>query len=149
MPATIRGKATIEGITGTVTYDAIVANGQLDPLSAEFSDQCDVQQRLDGNGLVRGFRKRNERKEVTVTCLCSVSAGNARADALKAVAFPAKLSVVTLAGFEDGHSPTALNGAYIYQGGGGLSYGDDYVRMTLPLMKYDHETSANLTAAVT
>lgn len=148
MSTTLRGKATIEGISGSVTYAAIVANGALDVLSAEVSDQADVQDRVDGNGIVRGFRARNGRKEITVTCLASVSSGNARSDALKAVTLPARLSVVTLSGFEEG-TLNSVNGPYVYRSGGTISYGDDWVRITLPLTKWDHETAANLTATVT
>lgn len=145
--ATLKGKATVDGINGAVTYSAIVANGALDPLTAEVTDQVDVQERVDGNGFIRGFRLRNARKEISVVCLASVSAGNALADAKKAVIFPPKPSVVTLSGFDEA-AAAGINGDYLYRGGGSISYGDDWVRITLPIQKYEHATSVDLTATV-
>jgi hypothetical protein len=148
MSTTLKGKATLEGISGTVTYTAIVANGALEAINADVTDQADVQPRLNGGGEVQGFRARNHRKEISVTCLATISTGTARADALKAAILPPILSTVTLASFEQA-TGAGINGDYVYQGGGSIAYGDDWLRITLPLTKWDHETSANLTAAVT
>lgn len=149
MSTTLHGKATVNGINGTVTYAAIVSAGALDPLTAQVTDEADVRDRLDAHGEIRGMAVRNKRKSVTVTCLCSVSpTTQSLSDAKKAVIFPAIPSVVTLASFDEAGS-AGINGPYIYKGGGTLDYGDDWVRMTLPLVKPEHETAANLVATVT
>lgn len=156
MATTLHGKATVNGIGGvTVTYSAIVSAGALDPMSAQVTDEADVRDRMDGNGEIRGMAVRNKRKTINVTCLASVSpTSQSLADAKKAVIFPLIPSVVTLGGFDEagaaggvGYS-SAINGAYVYKGGGTVDYGDDWVRLVLPLTKYDHETASNLTVAV-
>lgn len=148
MNATLTGKATVQGISGTATYPAIVANGALDVISADATDTADVLERRDGNARLRGFAVRETGKELTLTCLCSVSSGASYADAKKAVIAPTVPSVVTVAGFDEA-AAAAINGTYVYKGGATFAYSDDFVRMTLPLMKVSHETAANLCAAVT
>lgn len=155
MATTLHGKATVNGVNGSVTYSAIVSAGALETMTAQVTDEADVRDRLDANGELRGMAVRNRRKSVSVTCLASVSpTSQSLTDAKKAVIFPYIPSVVTLSGFDEagaaggGGYSSAINGSYIYRGGGTLDYGDDWVRMTLPLVKPDHETAANLTAAV-
>ncbi len=86
--ATNKGKATVEGITGTVTYAAIVANGALEIQEGTVTHQADVQKRMTANGEVAGYRIRNERMEFSITCLATVSSGSARADATRAMILP-------------------------------------------------------------
>lgn len=145
--ATNKGKATVEGISGTVTYAAIVANGALEIQEGTVTDQADVQKRMTANGEVAGFRVRNQRKEFSITCLATVSTGTARADAVKAMVLPPIPSKVALASFDEA-SGAGINGDYVYEGGGSIAYQDDFARMTLPLVKYG--TAADtLVAAIT
>lgn len=147
MAKTLHGLATVDGIDGTVTYAAIVANGALEAQSATFTDQADVRKRLNQVGEVKGYKVANKNKTVTVTCLATVSTGTSGADAVKAVIMPPIPSKVALAGFDEA-TGAGINGDYVYEGGGSISYADDWVRITLPLMKY--ETAADtLVAAVT
>lgn len=156
MSATLHGKATVNGINGTATYAAIASSGALDPMTGQVTDEADVRDRLDGNGELRGMAVRNKRKTFSITCLASVSpTSQTLSEARKAIIMPLIPSVVILAGFDEAPSlpgqngySSAINGAYIYRGGGSVDYGDDWARITLPLVKYDHETAANLTAAV-
>ena len=148
MPATLAGKATVNGITGTVTYTAIVSAGALEAMDASVTDQADVQKRLDAHGDVKGYRVRNKRKEISVTCLMTVASGTAIADAKKAVILPPIVSTVVLAAFDEA-TGAGINGDYVYEGGGQISYGDDWAKMTLPLFKYDATAAATLVAAVT
>lgn len=145
--ASNNGKATVEGISGTVTYAAILGNGALEAMEATVTDTADVQTRMTANGEVAGFRTRNKRKEFSITCLATVSTGTAIADAKKAVILPPIPSKVVLGSFDEA-TGAGINGDYVYQGGGSIAYKDDYVRMTLPLVKYP--TAADtLVAAVT
>lgn len=147
MSVTLKGLATVHGISGAVTYSAIAANGALEIQSAQVTDQADIRERLDKNGEFRGAAVRNRRKEITITCLATVSTGSSYADAKKAIRVPDPMTVVDLSAFEEA-SGAGINGSYVYKSGGQVDYGDDWARLTLPLVKYDHETAANLTAAV-
>jgi hypothetical protein len=154
MATELRGKVTLEGVSGTVTYAALVSPGALEVLSGGVTDQADVQKRPAGNSEHQGYRIRNRRKEFSVVCLITVASGTARADALKAAIFPLIPSLVTLASFEESAASrtglsSVINGDYVYEGGASAQYEDDYVRMTIPLVKYDHQTATNLVAAVT
>ncbi len=145
--ATNKGKATVEGITGTATYAAIVSNGALEIQEGTVTHQADVQKRMTANGEVAGYRIRNERMEFSITCLATVSTGSARADATKAMILPPVPSKVVLASFEQA-TGAGINGDYVYEGGGSIAYQDDFARMTLPLVKY--ATAADtLVAAIT
>ena len=147
MAKTLHGLATVDGINGTVTYSAIVSPGALEALTAEVTDNADVRKRLDANGEIRGYAVRNKNKTISVTCLASVSPSSTfLADAKKAVILPDIPSAVTLASFDEA-SGAGINGSYVYEGGGTISYSDDWVRMTLPPVNYNHETAANLVAS--
>lgn len=149
MSKTLHGLATVDGISGTVTYAAIISPGALEALTAELTDNADVRKRLDRNSEVRGYAVRNKAKAFTVTCLATVDPGSTvLADAKKALIPPPIPSAVTLANFDEA-SGAGINGSYVYEGGGTISYADDWVRMTLPLVKYAHESAANLVAAYT
>ncbi len=159
MSQTLRGIATVHSILGTISYPAIIANGKLEVMSAPFTHRVDIQERLDANEVVRGFKARNERYEVTVTCQCKTSdfpTTNLAADALKAALLPKKLSVVALSTFQEAvrtgdattYGAPSINGNYIYKEGGGVEEVADWYKITIPLVKYEHETSANLVAAV-
>lgn len=147
MAKTLTGQATVDGIDGTITYAAIVANGALEAQSATFTDEADVRKRPNQIGEVKGYKASNHRKSVSVTCLATVSTGTSMADAVKAVIMPPIPSKVALAGFDEA-SGAGINGDYVYEGGGTIAYADDWVRLTLPLVKY--ATAADtLVAAVT
>lgn len=160
MSQTYRGKATVHSVAGTITYSAVIANGRLEVQTAPFTHKADIQERLDRNEEVRGFKIRNERIETTVTCICTTSdfpTSNADADALKAALLPKLLSVVTLASFKEAvrtgdattYGSPSINGDYIYKGDGTVEETPEWYKVTIPLVRYIHETSANLTAAVT
>ena len=161
MSQTITGLATIHSGGGTLTFSAIIANGKADAQSpVSFARRADIEDRPNFNGEPVGFKKRNDRWEVTVTCFCATSdfpTTNANSDALKAALLPKELSVVTLADFTEatrtGDAATygcpSLNGAYVYKEGGTMEISGDWLKITLPLVKYAHETAANLTKAVT
>lgn len=159
-PQTIRGQATVHSILGTMTFAAIIANGRTEVQSAPFNHKADIQERADGNEMIRGFKARNERWEVTITYFATTAdfpTSNAYSDALKGACLPRLMSVVTLAGFEEAARTGAvltdgapsINGTYVYKEGGSFEPSGDWLKMTIPLVKYEHETAANLTKTVT
>lgn len=148
MAKTLTGLATVDGIDGTVTYAAIVANGALEPQQATFTDEADVRERRNQVGDVKGYKVSNKRKSFNVTCLATVSAGTAMADALKAVIEPPIPSKVVLAGF-DAAAGAGINGDYVYLGGMSVQYADDWAKIVLPLVKPDATTADTLVTAVT
>lgn len=152
MGITLKGLATVAGVSGTTTWSAIIGDSALETMSADVTDKADVTRRLNNKGEVVGFMIRGGRKEVTVTLLASVTAaGKAYSEAKKALKLPPPCSVVTLSGFESGYTPGAadeINGDYIYEEGGSISYQNDWAKLTLPLWKPDYASAASLTAAV-
>lgn len=159
-PQTLRGQATVHSLLGTMTFAAILTNGAAEVQSAPFNHKADIAERVDANEMVRGFKARNERWEVTVTFFATTAdfpTSNAYADALKGAILPRLMSVVTLSAFEEatrtGNAATegapSINGDYIYKEGGTYEPSGDWLKVTLPLTKYTHQTAANLTKAVT
>ncbi len=152
MGITLKGLATVAGVNGTTTWSAIIGDSALETMGADVTDKADVTRRLDKNGEVKGFMIRGGRKEVTVTLLATVTAaGKAYSEAKKSLKLPPPCTVVTLSAFESGYAPGAadgINGDYIYEEGGSISYQNDWVKLTLPLWKPDYATATDLTAAV-
>lgn len=159
-PQTLRGQATVHSLLGTMQFAAVLTNGAAEVQSAPFTHKADVQERVDANEMVRGFKARNERWEVTVTFFATTAdfpTSNAYADALKGAILPRMMSVVTLSGFEEavrtGNALTegapSINGDYVYKGDGTFEPSADWLKVTLPLVKFSHQTAANLTKAVT
>ncbi len=148
MSATCKGKATVEGILGAILYPAIVSAGQLEIMSGEVTDAADVQKRLDGNGEVKGYRARQKRKEFSIDCYATIASGTARADATKAVILPPIPSKVALSSFEEA-TGAGINGDYVYEGGGKIVFGDDFAKITLPLVKYEATAADTLVATIT
>lgn len=162
MSQTLKGIATIHSILGTITYPAIASPGKLEVMSAPFTHRADIDERLDANGEIWGFKAKNERYEVTVTCQCRTGdfpTTNLQADALKAALLPKMLSSVTLSGFQEavrtGVAPASnygappINGVYIYKEGGTVEESADWFKITLPLVMYMHEAADNLVHTVT
>jgi hypothetical protein len=161
MSQTLKGKATYHSFIGAVSFSAIITNGLAEPIGSHtFTRRADIQERVNANEELVGYKGRNHRWEVTVTCLCSTAdfpATNANADALKAALLPLEVSVVALSTFAEatrtGNAATygcpTLNGDYVYVEGGTVEMSAEWYKITLPLKKYDHQTAANLTKAVT
>lgn len=148
MAKTLTGLATVDGIDGTVTYTAIVANGALEPQQATVTDEADIRERRNQVGDVKGYKVSNKRKSFNVTCLATVSSGTSMADAVKAVVYPPIPGKVVLGSF-DSADGAGINGDYVYLGGGSVQYADDWVRMVLPVVKPDATTADTLVTAVT
>lgn len=146
MATTLKGKVTIESMSGvSITYAALVTNGAVEALSAEASHEAEVEVRRDAAGTRKGYRIKDERWSITIEAYATVSTGTSRADAKKALVPPSVCSKVVLSGFE----AAALNGNWIYEQGAKYSFGDQYAKITLPLVKPEDDTADNLCAAVT
>lgn len=144
--ATIKGLVTIEGAAGvSVTYAALIANGKLEVGSYEATDEADITVRRDANGARKGYRIKDGHTALTIECVATVSTGTSRADAVKALVMPTKCSKVVIASCE----ASDLNGDYVYEKGAKRSFGDDWAKITIPVIKMDSESTDSLVAAVT
>ena len=145
------GKATVQGVelTALVTLvsPALDAAAKLEVQGHTVTGGADISRRTDGNGEVQGYALRNKHKAITIDCyMVSAATPGAGDDALKALQLPNECTKVTLANFDE----TDLNGDWVYeQGGQILRSPTGEAKITLPLVKFSHQTAANLTAAVT
>lgn len=106
------GKATVHGISGTVTTPAIAAISE----SIESEHTADVEEHIGGDGELRGFGVANERFNVDLTLIPDAASQDAANGSMAKITIPSK---VTLAGFpsKSGSDTVAINGDYIYKGG--------------------------------
>lgn len=150
---TFTGTASVYGIKGHLTYAGIASNADQAFTDAERTDDAELKEWWkDGTGEVLGGAFRDKRKKLTINFLPVSGTGNTFAIAVAAADLPAIPSKVTLSVVKDitGVDLPGINGDWVYDGGGSISYSEGQCKMKLPLMQFNTstKTATELTTAV-
>jgi hypothetical protein len=133
----VYGKAHVAGVEGTITYGALDAKAVLIITKHDYADAEDLSIIRNGAGQVVGLEGVAAEDSMTLTVypFATTGADNTLANAAKAMALPARPSVVTLSGITE-PSTSKFNGEWVYLGGGSVSRSQDITSMTLPLKRF-------------
>lgn len=136
MAATQIGKGHVVGIAGTedIYGTAVIRNSVVE------TDDFEKKYTTDQDGNVVGGFAFNGKRTLKIDMIV---AADTIAHAEAALKKPAKFATVTLSTFKD----ATLNGKWIYEGGATITYtSNDVAKISLPLVKFDADISAAVSA---
>jgi len=152
--ATGKGKAFVFGSKASVEVKTATGGTLFTGLTTiegyDVTQEADVEQIKDGAGQVVGQVASNQRLSMTLNIIPS---GSAYADALTASGVPAANGWVTISeapSISIGGTANALNGDWVYSGGGSLKFTSSGKAMvTLPVTRYLDTGAMSGSASVT
>lgn len=136
----VYGTATVYGSDGQVVISGYTNGWVVN--SADVGNEAEISYHKDTYGNNIGMAVRNRTKTANVDIYPTGSTITIAAGGLTVVPIP---SLVTLSGFKS----SDLNGGWVYEGGGKVSFSTDVAKVTLPLKQYSTVSSSVMVTAAT